>query len=97
VLRNRSDRTVVSAPLFPVRVSYHWRDKAAGTIDVYDGLRSAIVDPIQAGDERDLEFVMLSPARPGIFLLELTLVQERNFWFDEVLPDFAKTFAIEVV
>lgn len=97
VLRNGTDHTLASAPLFPVRVSYHWRDAGTGAPEVYDGIRSEIIDPIRPGEERDLEFVVLSPGRVGIFLLELTLVQERNFWFDEVRPGFGKTFRIEVV
>ena len=95
VLRNRTDTEIASAPLFPVRVSYHWRDAVTGAVEVYDGLRSSF-DPIAPGEERALEFVVLTPGRPGKFLLELTLVQEQNFWFDDVLPGFARTFPIEV-
>jgi hypothetical protein len=97
LLHNRTENALASAPLFPVRVSYHWRDAVTGAVEIYDGLRSAIIDPIPPGQERALEFVVLTPARTGVFLLELTLVQEQNFWFDEVLPGFAKTFQIEVV
>jgi hypothetical protein len=96
LVRNRTDTPIASAPLFPVRLSYHWRDAETGAVEVYDGLRSGIVDPIPPGQERELEFVVLTPARAGRFLLELTLVQEQNFWFDQILPGFAKTFRIEL-
>lgn len=96
ILHNRTAGALSSAPLFPVRISYHWRDAATGAMEVCEGLRTGFIDPIPAGEKREVEFVLLAPPRAGTFLLELTVVQENNFWFDQVRPDFARTFRIQV-
>ncbi|HVF71283.1 MAG TPA: hypothetical protein VM940_06715 [Chthoniobacterales bacterium] len=96
ILRNGAEATLVSAPGYPVRLSYHWRDAISGATEVVDGLRTEIVDPIKPSETRAVEYVVISPARPGIFELELTVVQEQNFWFEEVIPGFGKRFQIQV-
>ncbi|MBI2774120.1 MAG: S8 family serine peptidase [Chloroflexi bacterium] len=63
----------------PVRLSYHWlRD---GQVVVWDGLRALLPADVPPGGKATLALPVMTPERPGTYLLRLELVQEGISWF----------------
>jgi hypothetical protein len=95
-LRNDTGMPICSAPPFQVGLSYHWRNAATNEVAVYDGLRTELLPPVAASQSVPIEMVVNSPPEPGKYVLHLTLVQEQNFWFEEVSEKFGCELTIEV-
>ncbi|SDE30477.1 FkbM family methyltransferase [Desulfuromonas thiophila] len=67
---------------YPVRLSYHWQDDAGASV-VYEGLRTPLQhDRISPGTEVTERIRVLAPDQPGVYTLQLTLVQEAVIWFE---------------
>lgn len=66
----------------PVRVSYHWLNRA-GQIVEFDGLRSDLPRPIGPGDTCRAFVAIAAPPTPGAYLLAIDLVKEGVTWFSE--------------
>jgi hypothetical protein len=96
LLRNNTGMPICSAPPFPVRLSYHWRNAATNEVAIYEGLRTEILPPLDASQSLPVAMVVYAPAEPGKYVLHLTLVQEQNFWFEEVSEKFGCELTIEV-
>ena len=90
------DRVLSSFQPSPVHLSYHWFNEADGGLVEFNGLRTRIPVPIQPGETRQIDARVLSPPGPGAYRLTVTLVQEDQFWFDEVAPKSAATKVILV-
>jgi hypothetical protein len=41
--------------------------------------------------------VVQSPPQPGTYVLHVTLVQEENFWFEQVAGQFGREITVEVI
>lgn len=95
-VRNDAEMPMCSAPPFPVRLSYHWRHAATGEMAVYDGLRTEILPPLEPSQSALIEMVVQSPLDAGTYVLHLTLVQEQNFWFEQVAGPVGREITIEV-
>jgi len=54
-----------------------------GTTVVFDGLRTPLPRDLKPGESVDLKAAIAAPAKPGRYILEVTLVQERWAWFPE--------------
>lgn len=96
-IRNDAELPICSAPPFPVRLAYHWRHAATHEMAVYDGRRTELLPPLDPSQSRLVEMVVQSPSEPGAYVLHLTLVQEENFWFDQVAGQFGREITIEVI
>ena len=83
-VQNRSGMTLQSRPPAPVHLSYHWYDAANRKIEVFDGQRSPFFPALPDGTDGKYETTVQAPARIGVFLLCLMLVQEGVRWFDEI-------------
>ncbi len=90
---NESGYELASYPPYPVRLSYHWLSVPDGKAVVFDGDRSLLLQPLTAHSTGTYGLSVLSPQSPGEYLLRVTLVQERVFWFDQVAEhEFSECF-----
>ncbi len=80
-VRNESSQAIASD--YPLRVflAYHWA-RADGSYEQYDGVRTALPEPLPAGGQCNLEMRLAPPARPGHFELQVGLLQEGISWFE---------------
>lgn len=83
---NGSPHLLVSALPNPVHISYHWLNEQADTSVIFDGERTGIMPPLDAGERRQFAVRVKAPSLPGRYILRATLVQELVRWFDEPLP-----------
>jgi len=90
---NESETPLVSSGETPVHVSYHW-SSGVGPATIFDGLRSKLDVP--AGCTRKVQVAVQAPQDAGIYQLDVTLVQEGVFWFDQQIPNCAWTFWVMV-
>ncbi len=67
---------------YAVNLSYHWLTPK-GEIVVFDGLRTPLPRDVKSGESVDLKAAIQAPDKPGSYVLEVTLVQERLAWFPE--------------
>ena len=80
---NRGTQSWVSkTPYFPVRLSYHWRDREGKTV-VWDGVRTDFPYPVRPGQTFTARAILITPEQPGSYILEWDLVQEEINWFSE--------------
>lgn len=94
-IENNSFETLSSLLPFPVYLSYHWK-RTDGHYVIFDGLRSPINPHMSPGESRLFELKIQSPKIRGKYLLELTLVQEQQFWFEQHVKGLPLTINVEV-
>lgn len=82
-LTNKGREKLSSLPPHPVHVSYHWKDSEGKSV-VFDGYRTPLSYPLTPGEERLIMVEVKTPDIPGSYQLELTMVQELCFWFEEI-------------
>ena len=76
-VRNIGNRTWPASQVF---VAYHWyRDHR---LVVWDGERTALPRDLGAGSRVALSVRVVTPAEPGSYVLQLTLVHELVTWFE---------------
>jgi len=83
---NDSPVRLGSLPPYPIHLSYHWQDRE-GNVVVFEGERTQITPPIRSNDARELTMNVIAPSKSGEFTLQLTMVQEFTFWFEDFTPD----------
>jgi hypothetical protein len=67
-------------PASLVFVAYHWfRDDK---VVVWDGERTRLPRDVRAGGRASLSVRVTTPAEPGTYVLQLTLVHENVSWFE---------------
>jgi hypothetical protein len=82
-LTNKGRERLASLPPYPVHVSYHWKDSEGKTV-IFDGHRTPLLLPLSPGEERLIMVDVKAPEIPGSYQLELTMVQELCYWFEEI-------------
>ena len=85
-LHNRGKEDFKSLPPYPIHVSYHWLDENGKTV-VFDGIRTPLIPPLPPMGVRDISVEIITPQDEGAYTLQVTLVQEFQFWFEDLLPD----------
>ena len=65
-----------------VVLSYRWKD-LKGKVIVADGMRTPLPQDLAPGESVRLKMNVAAPARPGRYVINITLVQEGFAWFDE--------------
>jgi 2-polyprenyl-3-methyl-5-hydroxy-6-metoxy-1,4-benzoquinol methylase len=83
---NTGSAQFASLAPYPVHISYHWLDRS-GNIVEFDGIRSQIVPPLYGHSTREFDVTIVAPKNEGEYILQLTLVQENKFWFEEIIPN----------
>ena len=94
-LHNLSDQRWVSLPPNPIHVAYHWVDDK-GEIIIFNGIRSRIDFPLESGEKRDIIMTVLCPEKPGSYQLQISLVQESCFWFEQVTKDLPVCVQVKI-
>jgi hypothetical protein len=85
LLENKSSFRFKSTAPYPIHIGYHLYEH--GEVLVYDGMRTALPYTIMPGTSCEIACSIKSPAKPGQYILCMTLVQEGNFWFEDRIPD----------
>lgn len=83
-------------PLWPVHLSYHWLDKDARVMCVWDGYRSGLYPDAPANTTALCTMLIIAPDQPGEYLLQISMVQEEVGWFEQVRPGILQEFAVLV-
>ncbi|MEJ7576798.1 MAG: hypothetical protein WKF74_07325 [Pyrinomonadaceae bacterium] len=78
---NLSEAPLSSFSASPTLMSYHWRQKS-GEVAVWDGLRTPFPRIMYKGDKENIILTVITPATPGIYLLEITMLKEHVTWYD---------------
>jgi hypothetical protein len=83
VVSNLSSFLLSSSCPQPINISYHWRNDDGECVN-YNGLRT-MLSPLGLlpGCTQEREVKISTPSAPGIYLLEITLVQEGVAWFED--------------
>ncbi len=84
-IHNKGNERFTSLPPYPVLISYHWKD-AKGNFQIFNGLRTPISLPLRPGEKREFNMWVEAPEKKGAYTLQVSLVQEQNFWFEDLLP-----------
>lgn len=80
---NRSSRCLSSySKDNPDLISYHWLNDQ-GVMILRDGLRTILPRPLKPDEKCKAEMKILSPDRPGKYILTIDLVREGKTWFSE--------------
>jgi len=65
---------------YRLHLGNHWLD-ARNNIAVNDDGRSILLHDLTPGEETEVPLTITAPASPGVYTLELDMVQEGNTWF----------------
>jgi hypothetical protein len=93
---NRSSETFYLAAPFPVRLAYHWLQKATLQMVVFDGKRSELFPLLEANATALYPMIIIAPSQPGEYILQTTMVQEGVCWFEDIRPGIMQEFAVSV-
>lgn len=67
---------------FPVRLGNHWRGRF-GRMRVFDDRRTGLPFDLAPGESMEIGITPTAPMKPGVWMLELDMVQEFVRWFAE--------------
>ena len=93
-VENLGSSVFASVHPYPVNLSYRWNDEEGGQID---GLRTHLGRPLFPGAEEAYEIIVQAPEEPGEYSLSISLVQDGNFWLDEISASNGTRFRVSVV
>ena len=79
-----------------VRLAYHWIPDTADGTPVWDGHRTLVRPRSRPATRSAYRMEVEAPPNAGTYTLVVTLVQEGNFWFDQVAPVSAARCGIVV-
>jgi len=93
---NGSGRELGCGAPFPINLAYHWLDRTAREMIVFDGERTAILPELAPKKTGTWRMFVIAPDKPGEYLLQLTMVQEGVRWLEAENPNLPLEFAITV-
>jgi 2-polyprenyl-3-methyl-5-hydroxy-6-metoxy-1,4-benzoquinol methylase len=79
---NHSRRTLSSYYPRPVHLSYHLLSSPSRQLVQFEGHRSRLTPALVPGATRTYRPHVIVPTKPGIYILQITLVQEGLIWFE---------------
>ena len=100
LVENRSDSTMQSIAPYPVYLSYHWKECGLcedGGYSVYDGNRTPLVSPLFPFSSLKTPVRVKAPSAKGMYILEITMVQEQRFWFESACKNLPVRLRVTVV
>jgi hypothetical protein len=80
----------------PVAFSYHWKQESENDLIAQENPRTILPAPLPPGCTLPFTVSVLSPERPGFYILEFTILQEHVMWFDGHAPQFPVSRKITV-
>jgi len=93
---NPTTEPIYSCPPFPVHLSYHWIQQTTPLMVIFDGERSGMLPGVPANDSASWKMAVVAPKEPGEYILQVSAVQERIRWFDDVNPAVIQELDISV-
>ena len=93
---NQSNETLYSAAALPVRLAYHWVQKATHQMVVFEGKRSELFPLLEANATALYPMIIIAPSQPGEYILQTTMVQDGVCWFEDIRPGIMHEFAVSV-
>ncbi len=94
ILKNLSCERWISLLPNPVHLSYHWLNEK-GIYEVFDGIRTDIRYPLLPGGSQHISLNVVAPKKSGEYVLQVTLVQEACFWFENVIQTLPVSLMIK--
>ena len=98
LVKNNMNIPMKSFLPFPIYLCYHWKDKISGEYIIFDGKRAELLLPLMPNSLQEYYINIVAPDMEGEYILEITMVQENAFWFEnrcENLPYIIETRIIE--
>ncbi len=95
-IENNSKERLASLSPFPIYISYHWKNKNKGEYALFDGVRSMLNPPLAQNSTGVYKVDIIAPKERGSYILEISMVQEGQFWFEEACPSVLCSFITEV-
>jgi glycosyltransferase involved in cell wall biosynthesis len=93
---NPTNETLSPAAAFPVRLAYHWLQKATRQMVVFDGKRSELFPLLEANGTARYPMTVVAPNQPGEYILQTTMVQDGVCWFENIWPGIVQEFPVSV-
>jgi hypothetical protein len=93
---NRGSALLVTAPPYPVLISYKWNDGTTGALLPGLALRTQLPATLPPGQSIEVDVYVKVPTTGGRYDLTLTGLQESVHWFDEVDPSSAYRASVDV-
>ena len=59
--------------------------------------RTSIKIPLEPNEKQEFTLHIKAPDIPGCYILQITLVQESNFWFEHLLKNLPFSIDVEVI
>ena len=81
---------------YPVLLAYHWMEKTTHRMVVFDGDRSGLFPGLGAKTTGQYPMKIIAPDQPGEYILQTTIVQDGNCWFENIRPEILQEFVISV-
>ncbi len=95
-IHNGSAEVLASVAPYPVHLGYHWLEAGTRRCRVFDGDRTPLTAPVRPRSRHSQEMRVLAPGERGKYLLVVTMVQERQFWFDRTPQPVAVEWPVTV-
>ena len=67
---------------YQIRCSYHWLDKNGKVIN-WEGIRATLPHDLESNQEVVLNAKVMAPDKPGEYILEFDLIQQKVAWFSK--------------
>ena len=93
-IENYGDTPMQSAEPNPVHLSYHWKKAESSEYEIFDGIRTPLNVPLFPESYLRTKMKVQAPLEAGRYVLEISLVQEWRFWFEEHCPSLPETTEI---
>lgn len=102
-VENRTGVTMQSIEPYPVYLSYHWKKAdeesglyAGGVYCEFEGIRTPFNAPLFPFSRMKAAVGIKAPSVKGRYVLEITMVQERRFWFESRCANLPVRFHVTV-
>ncbi len=92
----RNDGSLTWTANGPFQVSYHWRDRQ-GVLTEFEGRRTKLLEAVSPGGSAEVLLRVLMPASPGVYRLEIDLLERGVRWFSSTDPTPAPSFRVFVL
>ena len=94
---NGTNGTLSSLAPYPVRLAYHWIEKATRQMVVFEGNRSGLSPGVDPNAIARHPMKIVAPNQPGEYILQTTILQERICWFEDIRSGILQEFAVSVI
>lgn len=95
-IKNNSHVTMKSFPPYPIHIAYHWKNAANKEYVIYDGIRTTFDTTLLPNSTKEIIMKLKTPATSGVYILEVSLVQETQFWFEQYCNNLPQSLYINV-